>query len=65
MLDHQNNYVGRSSVTKAVKDLDILMINLRVQYNYLNDPIKLFSDLYLAKFLDTSSKLFFFRISSN
>jgi len=24
MLDHQNNYIERSSVIKAVKDLDIL-----------------------------------------
>jgi len=28
-------------------------------YNYFNSPTKLFSDLYLAKFLDISVKSFF------
>jgi len=27
--------------------------------SYFDDPTKLFSDLYLAKFLDTLAKLFF------
>jgi len=31
---------------------------LSVLHNYFDDPTKLFSDLYLAKFLDTSAKLF-------
>jgi len=43
-----------------IKDSDILTINLGVQYNNLN-LTKLFSDLYLAKFLETSMKLFFLR----
>jgi len=28
-------------------------------FNYFDSPIKLLSDLYLAKFLDTSTKLSF------
>jgi len=32
---------------------------LNFLHNYLDGPIKLFSDLYLAKFLDTSAKSFF------
>ena len=32
---------------------------LSVPHNYFNDPTKSFSDLYHAKFLDTSTKLFF------
>jgi len=30
-----------------------------IHFNYFDNPTKLFSDLYLAKFLDTSAKLFF------
>jgi len=30
-----------------------------VLHNYFNDLTKLFSDLYLVKFLDTSAKSFF------
>jgi len=43
-----------------IKDFDILTINLDVQYNNLN-LTKLFSNLYLVKFLETSMKLFFLR----
>jgi len=32
---------------------------LSILHNYFNEPIKLFSDLYAAKFLDTSTKPFF------
>jgi len=31
---------------------------LNVLHNYFDDPTKSFSNLYLAKFLDTSAKLF-------
>jgi len=31
----------------------------RLLYNYFNIPTKLFSDMYLAKFLDTLLELFF------
>jgi len=48
------NYVGISS--SAEKSFDILAINLSVLLHYfdiLMSPTKLFSNLYLAKFLDT------------
>jgi len=38
------------------KNFDILATNLSVLYNYFDSSIKLFSDLHLAKFLDTSAK---------
>jgi len=41
------------------KCLNILATNLNVLHNYFDSPTKLFSDLYLAKFLDISAKLFF------
>jgi len=41
------------------KNFDILTISSSVPYNYFDGPTKLFSDLYLAKFLDTSEKSFF------
>jgi len=34
--------------------------SLNILYNYINYPTKLFSDLYLAKFLDTLTKPFIF-----
>jgi len=43
-------------MSNAVKNLDILASNLKVLHNYFNSLIKLFSDLYLAKFLDTLAK---------
>jgi len=33
--------------------------NLSILYNYLDNPIKLFSDWYLAKFLDNQQNRFF------
>jgi len=45
---------------KAAKKFDILTICLSVLvYNYIDDVIKLFSDLYLIKFLDILTKSFF------
>jgi len=38
-------------MSNAAKSFDILAINLSV-YNYFNNLTKLFSDLYLTKFLD-------------
>jgi hypothetical protein len=32
---------------------------LNIRHNYFDGPIKLFSDLYPAKYLDISTKLFF------
>jgi len=39
--------------------LNILATSLNVPHNYLDDQTKIFSDLYLAKFSDTSVKSFF------
>jgi len=51
-LDYQNNYVGRSSMMGSVaKNFNIRTTSLSVVCNYFNDP-KLFSDLYLVKFLN-------------
>jgi len=42
-------------MSNATENFDILVIRLSVgTYNYLDDPIKSFSDLYLPKILDTS-----------
>jgi len=38
---------------------DIPATSLSVLHNYFDDLIKLFSDLYLVKFLDSSAKPFF------
>jgi len=39
-------------MSNAAENLDILEISL-ILHNYFDNPIKLFSDLYLSKFLDT------------
>jgi len=58
LLDHQNYYVKRLSVDdNAAKSVDILAISLSV-LNYYDGP-KLFSNLYLTKFLHSSAKPFF------
>ena len=51
-MNHQNNYVGISSIMSVVGIF-------KRPYDYFDDPIKLFLNLYLAKFLDTSIKPFF------
>jgi len=57
-LDHQNNYVEHLSIdANAAKSFNIPTTNLNILHNY--DRTKLFSDLYGAKFLNTSAKLFF------
>jgi len=58
-LDHQNNYVERLITISKAKSFNILATSLNVLHNYFNGPNKLFSDLYLAKFLNTSAKPFF------
>jgi len=45
-------------VNNIKKSFDILAMNLKVLHNYFDGPIKLFSDLYLAKFLDFSKSFF-------
>jgi len=55
-----NNYIEKSSIiSNAAKHFDILTTNLSVLHNYFDSLTKLFSDLYLAKFLNTSAKLLF------
>jgi len=46
-------------MSNTAKSFDILAISLSVLHYYFNGLTKLFSDLYLAIFLDTSAKLFF------
>jgi len=51
LLDHQNNYVGISSVMSNVaKSLNKPIISLSVLHNYFDNLTKQFSDLYLTKF---------------
>jgi len=45
-IEYQNNYTGKHSGNYS----------LNVEHNYFDDSTKLFSDLYLTKFLDTSIK---------
>jgi len=45
-------------MNNAAKSFDILTISLSVLYNYFDSP-ELFSDLFLAKFLDASTKYSF------
>jgi len=66
LLDHQNNYVRSENVkiskcSKCNKNLNILATAWAVYifFTIILNPIKLFSDLYLPKFLDTLIKLFF------
>jgi len=47
-------------MNNVAKNFDILAISLSILHNYLGGP-KLFSDLYLIKFLGTSAKSFFSR----
>jgi len=56
-LDHQNNYV---EATRTSKLFAALLITLECP-NYFDSPTKLFSNLYLAKFLFIllAQKLFF------
>jgi len=42
-------------MSNTVKSFDILAIDLRILHNYFDSLIKLFSDLYLAKFLNISA----------
>jgi len=43
-------------MSNAAKNFDIIAISLSILHNYFDSLIKLFSDLSLAKFLDTSAK---------
>jgi len=46
-------------MSNVKKNFDILAISLSVLYNYFDGSTKLFSVLYVAKFLNTSAKSFF------
>jgi len=57
--DHQNNYVRCLSIDDNItKNFNILSTGI-FYVIILMMQTKLFSDLYLAKFLDNSAKLFF------
>jgi len=58
LLSHQNNYI-ESLYLDAAKNFNILAVSSNVLHNYFGQQTKLFSNLYLAKFLDSSAKLFF------
>jgi len=58
-LDYRNNYVKRLNIDKAAKSFNVLATNLNVLLNYFEVQTKLISNLYSAKFLDTSAKPFF------
>jgi len=58
-LNYQNNYVGNLRVmSNAAKKQLVYSSNLYVLHNYFNNSIKLFSDVYLAKFLDFLAIIF-------
>jgi len=46
-------------INDTVISFDIIAISLSDLRNYFDSPTKLFSDLYLVKFLNTSTKHFF------
>jgi len=48
-----------SNAAKKFSSKNILATILSVLYYYFNSPTKLFSDLYLAKILDTSAIVLF------
>jgi len=59
LSDHQNNYVRYLSIDDNItKNFNILSTGI-FYVIILIMQTKLFSDLYLAKFLDNSAKLFF------
>jgi len=59
----RNNYAEHSQhyeqYVHVKSSIDILATSLSVLHNYFDGPIKLFSDLYVAKFLNKSAKPFF------
>jgi len=61
LLNYQNCYIRRaiSVISNAAKNFDVLAIILISYVIILMIQTKLFSDLYLIKFLDSSAKSFF------
>jgi len=59
LLDHQNNYIGRSIIEDTVaKSFNILSNNLNVLHNYFDSANKIIFRS-VSKFLNISTKLFF------
>jgi len=57
---YQNNYVEHSSWLLEYQNLlQYCSSYLNFPHNYFDGSTKLFSDLYLSKFLDTLTKSFF------
>jgi hypothetical protein len=56
LLNHQNNYIGRSSWLLRCQNFLQCSLCLNILHNNFDDPTKLFLNLYPAKFLDTSAK---------
>jgi len=55
----QNNYAKRLNVDdiiEKIKSFNILATSLNILYNYFDIQTKLFLDLYLATYSDTSAK---------
>jgi len=52
-------------IIKAVKAFCSIVNSLGVPHNYFDGPIKLFSDFYLAKFLDFSKTVLSVQEASN
>jgi len=59
----KNKIFTLSVISNAAKNFDVLANSVyiikRFIYYYFDNPTKLFLDLYVAKFLDTSVKSFF------
>jgi len=63
LLDHQNNYVEYANWLPECQNFlqhRSLCLNDAAIHNYFDISTKLFSDLYLTKFLDTSTKIILF-----
>jgi len=57
LFGYQNNYIRL--IARMLKLFVALSSTLKFLYNYFDGLTKIFLDLYLAKFLDPSAKLFF------
>jgi len=55
-MNHNCTNVADMEICNKYKNFLLCHSRLSVLHNYFDCPTKLFSDLYLAKFLDTSTK---------
>jgi len=63
LLDHQNNYVGYANWLPECQNFlqhRSLCLSNAAMHHYFDISTKLFSDLYLTKFLYTSAKFIIF-----